>query len=88
MERIGEWQTDSAGLSCFVYKGDLPYLLKRTTPFGEIRLIESGNGYSDNDRYFTSDQQINYFMLLSEYLRITGAMISCMKLCRHIPFVI
>lgn len=52
-------------------KSVLRYLMKRTTPFGEIRLIEMGNGYADNDRYFTSDQQIYFFMLLSEYLRVT-----------------
>lgn len=47
-------------------------MLKRTTPFGEIRLIEVGNGYADNERYFTSDQQLYYFLLLSEYLRVTN----------------
>ena len=52
-------------------KSVLRYMLKRTTPFGEIRLIEMGNGYADNDRYFTSDQQLYFFMLLSEYLRVT-----------------
>lgn len=52
-------------------KSVLRYMLKRTTPFGEIRLIEMGNGYADNDRYFTSDQQIYFFLLLSEYLRVT-----------------
>ncbi len=53
-------------------KSVLRYMLKRTTPFGEIRLIETGNGYADNDRYFTSDQQLYFFMLLSEYLRVTS----------------
>ena len=52
-------------------KSVLKYMLKRTTPFGEIRLIEMGNGYADNDRYFTSDQQLYFFLLLSEYLRVT-----------------
>lgn len=52
-------------------KSVLKYMLKRTTPFGEIRLIEVGNGYADNERYFTSDQQLYYFLLLSEYLRVT-----------------
>lgn len=52
-------------------KSVLRYLLKRTTPFGEIRLIEIGNGYADNERYFTSDQQLYFFLLLSEYLRVT-----------------
>ena len=53
-------------------KSVLRYLLKRTTPFGEIRLIESGNGYAEQEAYFTSDQQLFFFLLLSEYLRITG----------------
>lgn len=52
-------------------KSVLKYMLKRTTPFGEIRLIEMGNGYADNERYFTSDQQLYFFLLLSEYLRVT-----------------
>ena len=52
-------------------KSILRYMLKRTTPFGEIRLIEYGNGYADNERYFTSDQQLFFFLLLSEYLRVT-----------------
>lgn len=50
----------------------LRYMLERTTPFGEIRLIEYGNGYADNERYFTSDQQLYCLLLLSEYLRVTG----------------
>ena len=49
----------------------MKYMLQRTTPFGEIRLIEMENGYTDNDRYFTSDQQFYFFQLLSEYLRVT-----------------
>ena len=53
-------------------KSILRYMLKRTTPFGEIRLIEFGNGYAENERYFTSDQQLYFFLLLSEYLRVTG----------------
>lgn len=52
-------------------KSVLRYMMERTTPFGEIRLIEMGNGYADNDRYFTSDQQLYFFLLLSEYLRVT-----------------
>ena len=52
-------------------KSILRYMLKRTTAFGEIRLVEMGNGYAVNERYFTSDQQLYYFLLLSEYLRVT-----------------
>ncbi|WP_429374175.1 GH36-type glycosyl hydrolase domain-containing protein [Paenibacillus sp. DS2015] len=50
----------------------LRYMLKRTTPFGDILLMEKGNGYAGNERYFASDQQLFFFMLLSEYLRVTG----------------
>ncbi len=49
----------------------LRYMMKRTTPFGEIRLIEYGNGHADNGSYYTSDQQLFFFLLLSEYLRVT-----------------
>jgi cellobiose phosphorylase len=52
-------------------KSVLKYMLKRTTAWGEIRLIEEGNGYAFNSSYFTSDQQLFFFLLLSEYLRVT-----------------
>ena len=52
-------------------KSILKYMLERTTSFGEIRLIEYGNGCADNERYFTSDQQLYYLLYLSEYLRVT-----------------
>jgi cellobiose phosphorylase len=52
-------------------KSVLRYMLKRTTPLGDIRLIEKGNGYADATYYFTSDQQLYFFLLLSEYLRVT-----------------
>ena len=52
-------------------KSVLRYMLKRTTPYGEIRLIEYGNGYAANEEYFTSDQQLYFFLYLSEYLRVT-----------------
>lgn len=49
----------------------LKYTMKRMTPWGEIRLMESGYGVCANGAYLTSDQQLYYFQLLSEYLRIT-----------------
>ncbi|MBQ2935284.1 MAG: hypothetical protein IJD96_03510 [Lachnospiraceae bacterium] len=52
-------------------KSVIRYILKRTTPFGEIRLIEKGNAYADNERYFTSDQQLYCLLLITEYLRVT-----------------
>lgn len=52
-------------------KSVIRYMLKRTTPFGEIRLIEMGSGFAYNERYFTSDQQLYFFMLMTAYLEIT-----------------
>lgn len=49
----------------------LRYMLKRTTPYGEIRLAEYGYGYCDNLYYFTSDQQLFFFQYLEAYLRET-----------------
>ena len=64
------------GLPCVYYnpklaKSILRYMMKRTTAWGEIRLAEYGNGYSDTERYCTSDQQLFFFLLLGEYLRVT-----------------
>lgn len=53
-------------------KSVLRYMAKRTTSWGEIRLVEYGNGYAENMVYNTSDQQLFFFMLLGEYLRVTG----------------
>ena len=50
----------------------LRYMMKRTTPYGEIRLIEKGSGYCSAERYFTSDQQLFFFLMMGEYLRVTG----------------
>lgn len=52
-------------------KSVMRYMAKRTTSWGEIRLIEYGNGYADNGVYNTSDQQLFFFLLMSEYLRVT-----------------
>lgn len=67
------------GLAPIYYNPDLAasilrYMCARVTPWGEIRLIEYGNGNSDNSFYNTSDQQLFFFMMLSEYLRVTGDM--------------
>lgn len=53
-------------------KSLLKYMIKKTTPLGEIRLVESGFGTANAGSYFTSDQQLYFFQLLSEYLRVTG----------------
>ncbi len=52
-------------------KSILRYILKKTTPWGEIKLMEEGYGFAYAGSYFTSDQQLFYFLLLSEYLRVT-----------------
>ena len=53
-------------------KSVLRYMMMRITAFGEVRLIESGVGYAEHEGYFTSDQQLFFFLLMTEYLRITG----------------
>jgi cellobiose phosphorylase len=53
-------------------KSVLRYMRKRTTPLGEIRLIETGYGVATPWEFNTSDQQLYYFLLLTEYLRITN----------------
>ena len=52
-------------------KSIIRYMMKRTAPSGEIMLIEYGNGFAEPTCYQTSDQQLWFFLLLSEYLRIT-----------------
>ena len=52
-------------------KSVLRYFLKRATQRGEIMLMETGNAFGDNLHYQTSDQQLFFFLLLSEYLRVT-----------------
>lgn len=52
-------------------KSILRYMMKRTTPNGEIMLVEKGYGYCTRDRYFTSDQQLFFFLMMGEYLRVT-----------------
>jgi (2Fe-2S) ferredoxin len=47
-------------------------MMKRTTPQGDIRLIENGYGVSTNEFLSPSDQQLYYFEALAEYLRVTG----------------
>jgi len=53
-------------------KSTLRYMRKRTTAWGEIRLIEQGYGVANHWVFNTSDQQLFYFQLLSEYLRVTN----------------
>ena len=52
-------------------KSVMRYMAQRTTPYGDIRLIEYGNGFAETLPYCTSDQQLFFFQLISEYLRVT-----------------
>lgn len=49
----------------------LRYLMKRTVPDGEIKLNDEGFGWSPSGAQQTSDQQLFFFLLLAEYLRVT-----------------
>ncbi|QBE61920.1 GH36-type glycosyl hydrolase domain-containing protein [Pseudoduganella lutea] len=53
-------------------KSSLRYMLKHTTPAGEIRRGNSGVGYSAPGIYKESDEQLYAFMAVGEYLRVTG----------------
>ena len=52
-------------------KSIIRYMLQRVLPNGDVMLIEYGNGYAEPTCYQTSDQQLWFFLLLSEYLRVT-----------------
>ena len=53
-------------------RSTLRFLLKRMVPDGEIKLNDSGFGWSPSGAQQTSDQQLYFFLLLAEYLRATG----------------
>ena len=52
-------------------KSSIRYMLKRITSYGEIRWGEYGVGSADNLYFTPSDQQLYFFLLISEYLRVT-----------------
>ena len=52
-------------------KSIIRYMMQRTAPSGEVMLIEYGNGFAEPTCYQTSDQQLWFFLLLSEYLHVT-----------------
>ena len=52
-------------------KSSLRYMLKHTTPAGEIRRGNAGVGYSAPGIYKESDEQLYAFMAAGEYLRVT-----------------
>jgi cellobiose phosphorylase len=53
-------------------KSAMRYMMKRHLPTGEIVVIEKGYGIQTNEWLKTSDQQLYFFWLLAEYLRVTG----------------
>jgi cellobiose phosphorylase len=50
----------------------LRFIMKRIVPDGEVKLNDEGYGWSAHGPMLTSDQQLYFFMLLAEYLRVTG----------------
>ena len=54
-----------------IAKSVLRFLMKRTVPDGEIKLNDEGFGWSPSGAQQTSDQQLFFFLLLAEYLRVT-----------------
>ncbi|MGX1931028.1 GH36-type glycosyl hydrolase domain-containing protein [Flagellimonas sp. 2504JD4-2] len=53
-------------------KSIIRYILKKSDQNGNIPFMDMGTGRVTSKYYETSDQQLFLFMLLSEYLRITG----------------
>ncbi len=49
----------------------LRFLMKRIVPDGELKLNDEGFGWSPSGAQQTSDQQLFFFLLLAEYLRVT-----------------
>jgi len=52
-------------------RSTLRFIMKRTLPDGNILLNDGGFGWSPSGAQQTSDQQLFFFMLLAEYLRVT-----------------
>ena len=53
-------------------RSTLRSIMKRTLPDGEIKLDDLGFGWCPHGPRLTSDQQLYFFLLLNEYLRVTG----------------
>ena len=54
-----------------IARSTLRFIMKRTLPDGNILLNDGGFGWSPSGAQQTSDQQLYFFMLLAEYLRVT-----------------
>lgn len=55
-----------------IARSTLRFIMKRTLPDGEIKLADQGYGWDGPTPQKTSDQQLYFFQLLAEYLRVTG----------------
>jgi cellobiose phosphorylase len=53
-------------------RSTLRFIMKRTLPDGEIKLDDLGFGWCPHGARLTSDQQLYFFLLLIEYMRVTG----------------
>jgi cellobiose phosphorylase len=54
-----------------IARSTLRFIMKRTLPDGTIQLNDQGFGWSASGAQQTSDQQLYFFLLLAEYLRVT-----------------
>lgn len=52
-------------------RSTLRFIVKRTAPDGEVKLTDQGLGWVAPTPMQTSDQQLYFFLLLAEYLRVT-----------------
>jgi cellobiose phosphorylase len=55
-----------------IARSTLRFIMKRTLPDGEIKLGDQGYGWDGPTPQKTSDQQLYFFLLLAEYLRVTA----------------
>lgn len=54
-----------------IARSTLRFIMKRMLPDGNILLNDGGFGWSPSGAQQTSDQQLYFFLLLNEYLRVT-----------------
>lgn len=54
-----------------VARSTLRFIMKRTIPDGTVQLNDEGFGWCPSGGQQTSDQQLYFFLLLAEYLRVT-----------------
>ena len=54
-----------------IARSTLRFIMKRMLPDGEIKLNDQGFGWATSGAQQTSDQQLYFFLLLAEYLRVT-----------------